>query len=235
MTKNTVNQQIIVIAYHIGRIGSSALMGLLDTYGINAGKKAYLTGPTPINPKGFFETKVQNMFLSTVYGDYYPGLLQPPPLHIAQEVGRKHYVEYHEILMSIYGSSFPIAIKSQRFLTLPFLYELKNKYDIKVIKMNRNINDQISSLKRVWKINGKQEYANNDNKTISDWITQWDGFAKSIISAYNIEVFNIYFEDLIENPIKHTKDLFCFLNMAPPHSEIISNWFEPSLVNRKVI
>jgi hypothetical protein len=230
-----MKKKIIVVAYHMGRVGSSAVMGLLNIAGINVGRNELLTGPAPMNPKGFFETKIQNQFLARVFEGYYPGIHKPPDITFVEQQGRMFHKEYFQMVSDIYGNNYPIALKSQRFLTIPFLYELKDEFDIKIIRMHRNIDDHASSIKRVWGKHGSDLQKSKDIEFIKAWLAEWGMFVGDLIDDFNLKVLDINFEDIINHTEDSTKEIFSFINMRVPSLDGISKWVESTLVNRKAI
>jgi hypothetical protein len=143
--------RIIVVAYHTGRIGSSAMMGLLKIAGVNVGDEKRLAGPAPMNPKGFFELWSQEALLRESYVGIYPGPSKPPSLDVLRETGKRHFRAYRTLLQEEFGPDFPVGVKSQRFLTLPFLHELRHEFDIRILVMTRGLEDQANSILRVWR------------------------------------------------------------------------------------
>ncbi len=225
-------KKIIIIAFHLGRVGSSAVMGLLNLSGINVGKKKHLSGPAPMNPKGFFELKSQQKFLEKVYKGVYPDISEPPSLELLNKIGGNHYLEYDKLILSEFDNRFPIAIKSQRFLTLPFFYHLKHKYNIKVLIIERDQDDQVNSTQKVWKKSGNFIQKNASREFITNYIKKWQSFAQSVEKFYDFSFFHVSFDELMKKPLLTTQNVFCDIQEKCPSKQQISGWLDKSLVNR---
>lgn len=225
-------KKIIVVAFHLGRVGSSAVMGLLNLSGINVGKEEHLIGPQPMNPKGFFELKSQQQFLEKVYKGIYPGITNPPPLELVDKTGKEFYPEYNQLLRVEFESHFPIALKSQRFLTFPFLHHLREKYNITVLILDRNLEHQVNSTRRVWRKSGNDFQKNASREFITDYIEKWKTFATAVKKYYDFPCFHVSFDDLMKNPINVSQEIFDFIGEKCPTEEQITGWLDRTLVNR---
>jgi hypothetical protein len=225
-------KKIIAAAFPLGRVGSSAVMGLLNLSGINVGKKDQLIGPKPMNPKGFFELKSQQEFLEKVYKGIYPGITNPPPLKFLDKTGKEFYAEYNQLMRTEFENCFPIAVKSQRFLTLPFLHHLRKKYYITVLVLERNLEDQVESIHRVWRKSGNTLQKNASREFITDYIEKWKTFAKAVKKYYDFPFFHVSFDDLMKKPINVSREIFDFIGEKCPTEEQITGWLDRTLINR---
>ena len=225
-------KKIIVIAFHLGRVGSSAVMGLLNLSGINVGKKDHLIAPKAMNPKGFFELKSQQEFLKNVFNGIYPEITDPPAIEVIEKIGEEFYAEYDLLIQTEFENNFPIAVKSQRFLTLPFLYHLRKKYCIKVLSLDRNLKQQVDSTLRVWKMSGDSLQKNASREFIIDYIKKWKSFSQLVKNHYDFPFFQISFDELIQSPVKVSQKIFNFIGEKSPLEEQIKGWLDRSLVNR---
>ena len=224
--------EIIVVAYHMGRIGSSSIMGLLKLANINVGRDAKLARPGPMNPKGFFELKSHQKFLKKVYNGYYPNITDPPDIVDIDNIGKNYFSDYEQLIKDEFREDFPIAIKSQRFLTLPFLNYLKNKYKIYVIIISRNLQDQINSTLRVWNKYGNSFQKAANQKFIAEYITKWKNFSVIVEKYYDFPYYHMNFEELINNPLNISEKVFSFIQVESPGDDNVLNWIDKSLVNR---
>jgi hypothetical protein len=229
-----MKKKIIVVAFHLGRIGSSALMGLLKLAGINVGLDEQLIGPKPMNPRGFFELKSQHKFLEWVYKGIYPGITNPPSLELLDKKGEDFYNMYDILIKTDFNRVFPIALKSQRFLTIPFLYRLRHKYDIKILILERNLEEQVNSTLKVWRESGSGSRTNLTREFIADYIKRWRVFGKCVEEFYGFHYFHISFNKLMKHPFKVSRSLFDFISEEPPPKKKITNWLDRSLVNRYI-
>ena len=64
-------KKIILVASYLGRCGTSAMMGLLKTADIDIGNLTYMSKPSFMNPKGFFELFTLKEFMQNTFGQYY--------------------------------------------------------------------------------------------------------------------------------------------------------------------
>ncbi len=224
--------KIIVVAYHLGRIGSSAMMGLLREAGINVGQKHRLNNHGIINPKGFFELKLQQEFLSSVYKGIYPGVTSPPSLEVMSKIGIKYYKDYEELIQREFGCCFPIAIKSQRLLTLPLLHQLKEDYQIKLLIMERKLEDQVNSTLRVWKRSNQLLQKSATREFVFEYLTKWKAFSHKVEQHYKFPTLHVSFNELIADPVEVSKSIFDFIEEDYPDIQQIKSWIDPSLVNR---
>jgi hypothetical protein len=223
---------IVVVAYPMGRIGSSALMGLLAKGRVNVGEKEDLSSPSPMNPKGFFELKAQQIFLERVFEGFYPGIVNPPTIDKVTNIAKKYYFEYYQLIDDKF-KSFPIAIKSQRFLTIPLLYQLRNEFEIKVIVLERFINEQVASTMRVWSKLKDPFKKSASGRFIADWIRRWISFSILIQESFPFDYLNVSFNRLMSNPVLVSNQITEFINISPINKNDILEWIDPSLVNRK--
>ncbi len=230
-----MKKKAIIVAFHMGRVGSSALMGLLGLSGINLGNDKRLSSPSPMNPKGFFELESQQEFLVRIYAGIYPGITNPPSLALMDKIGREHYSEYNKLILSEFRNNYPIAIKSQRFLTLPFLFYLRSNYDIKVLVLERKLVDQVNSIYRVWQKYGNPVQKNTSKKFIVDYIEKWKIFSLQVERHFELPLLSVSFEQLISQQSHTTDRIFSFIGESPPSVYRVSSWLDKALVNRQEI
>jgi len=222
---------ISCVAYGHGRVGSSATMGLLRLSGFNVGAKERLTGAFPANPKGFFELWSQNVFLEVSYPETYPAPQPPPKLEEIESKGERHAAAYRKLLSREFGDDFPIAIKSQRMLTLPFLHELQDEIETRVLVLDRNIEDQAKSIRRVWeKADVRGEWTLEDIKSL---LVSWKGFRDRVCEHYDFPIMPVQFQDVIHQPCETTRDITDFLDVRCPSENDIRAWIDPKLANRE--
>jgi len=167
-----VKRKIAIVAYPLGRTGSSAMMGLLKVGGFDVGKKQHLSDPSKMNPKGFFELKNFGLFMNKVFGEYYGiDLSVVPNIELLETISTKYYKQFEVMLNAEF--SFPAAIKSQRFLTVPLFYKLIDKYDIRIISMHRNSKHHALSIQKMWR-GSKRNRERNDSISVIDKIAVSD-------------------------------------------------------------
>jgi hypothetical protein len=228
-----MKKKIVVVAYHIGRVGSSSLMGVLKLGGLNAGASERMTPPAPMNPKGFFELKTQNHFLGETFKGFYPDITDPPPLDVVLQTGKLHHKAYHRLIASELGETTPYVIKAQRFLALSFLHYLHEEYDVKALVISRNEHEQVCSILRVWKKSALDPvFRDATYDFVLAYIRRWKEFSRQFMESVPFEYFNVSFEDLILHSSREVNRIFAFIDEKPPCPESVDQWLDVSLVNR---
>ncbi len=224
---------IAAVAYPVGRAGSSALMGLLRLARFNAGTDQQLIGPSRINPKGFFELPAQEEFLRRVYAHIYPHFSVPPGMAFLDAVADEHSQQYLELLQVHLGERFPIAVKSQWFLTLPFLANLRSTFDVRVLTVERDLDDQIRSLLRVYHQQQTPVFRHATAALARGHVTAWKRFGEDLEKHYALPTLRVSFEDLTREPSRLMAEICSFLDQTCPPASEIESWIDPTLVNRE--
>lgn len=225
--------RLAVVAYHTGRVGSSAVMGLLRAAGLNVGDDARLNKPAAMNPKGFFELKSQQRFLCEVFADCYPAVTPAPALLQVEAVARDQAQAYHRLLQEEFAGAFPAAIKAPRGLSLTLLSFLREYYDIRIIRLVRNEDDQVRSTLRVWRTVDDPLRRNADEILVRGWISQWRKFLDDCLYRYDFPRLEFSFDRLIADPMPQVRILADFLGIMTPPAELVTAWLDPTLVNRE--
>lgn len=225
-------RKIVVVGYPVGRVGSSAMMGLLQLAGVNVGRPERSAGPARMNPKGFFELQSQQQFLARAYPGIYPGISQPPPVSVLDEVGRTHQLAYRQLLTEEFGDQFPSAVKAPRMLILPCLHALRQEFDVRLLFMTRNREDQVHSLLRVWRSSPDPQKRAATPEFAHDWIHAWERFADLVRVHYAFPTLEVAFEDLLAQPFETMGRVARFLEIQPPEAQAVQRWLDPALVNR---
>lgn len=229
-SRNTSEKMVTVVAYAHGRVGSSATMGILRLAGLNVGRSERLQGSTPMNPKGFLELPSQNIFLKVAYPGIHGEVADPPSLEILDRKGKMHAEAYLDFLEHEFDGDYPIAVKAQGMLTLPFLHELRDELDTKVLLLDRDTDEQISSLERAWKqLDIRQEMSSSD---IRAFLLSWKDFRDKVSEHYDFPACRIQFGNLIQSPYETTQRIASFLDVSCPPEKEVREWIDPDLVNR---
>jgi hypothetical protein len=225
---------IIVLGAPLGRVGSSALMGLLKLSGVNVGgRKSGLGHASSSNPKGHFEPPSIKNFLTKTFKGFFPELDSTPTIHQLKTYGVQHHARFKHLLNAEFGNVYPIALKGGRLLILPFLAPLQTDYNIKVLMLNRKPEDQIASIIRVWKKSPKLR-KQATVKNILPVLNKWKKFVSAVRTAYKtFNYLDVQFEQLINDPMLTMHKISKFTGINCPPESIIKNWIDPKLVNRK--
>jgi hypothetical protein len=183
-----------------------------------------------MNPKGFFEIETQNIFLEVAFPDSYGRIAPPPSFETLDETAKKHAEAYRKLLAHEFRADFPIAVKAPRMLTLPFLSAMRDSLRTRLLVLDRNTNDQVRSLRRVW----NQSDARNDlsDEDVRSFIESWKSFRDKVCAYYNFPVHRVQFEDLLSDPVATTHGITSFLDVPVPPEEEIRSWIDPDLANR---
>ena len=222
------DKKIIAVAAPIGRVGSSALMGLLNLTGINlGGRKTGLSGKAPMAPKGFFELPG----LKKIHPAYFISGLPPPPTITEYKNFSKLYTSsFVKLITMEFGNQFPIAIKSLRLFIIPMLHNLRYQYNIYIIRLSRELYAQAASLANVFKQSRRQITIDK----CKQYILQWKVFEKQVWDMYSDFTFiDITFEKLINRPIQTMQQLGNILNITVPGNTAIQAWIDPQLVHKE--
>ena len=84
-------------------------------------------------------------------------------------------------------------------LTLPFLHELRNELDTRVIVLDRDMEDQIESLQRVWKrLDIRQDMQRDD---IRSFLEKWARFRDEVCDYYAFPLLKIRFNEIIQKQV----------------------------------
>ncbi|MBN1826875.1 MAG: glycosyltransferase [Candidatus Eisenbacteria bacterium] len=228
-------KKIVVVGYPLGRVGSSALMGLLERAGAHPGDVRFLAGSAPMNPKGFFELPAQEKLLREAWAGIYPHLSLPPSPAQTDAIGAEYAERYADLLAEIFGDADPIAVKSQWFLTLPFLHRLRDRYDVRLLSLERDTGEQIHSLLRVFRTTDRPPYQHADEEYVTAYIEQWRRFGRRIRENLSFPASEVRFEKLMADPVAVTEEICRFAGLETPPEEEILDWLDPSLVNRKTL
>lgn len=228
-------QRLAVVAYPVGRVGSSAMMGLLHLAGLHVGSDRSLFTPAAMNPKGFFELPEQERFLRETWSGIYPHVAIPPAARMVDRIAPEAAPAYGRLLDDALGGASPAAVKSQWCLTLPLLREMGGDLDVRVIYMERIREDQIDSLLRVWRASGDPARRHASRDFVAEFIDRWRAFGEETVKRCAFPVRRVSFDALVADPVPVVNDVAAFLEIEPPEEERIRAWLDPSLVNRKAL
>lgn len=225
------DKKLLIIAYSLGRTGSSATMGLTNILGYSSHGKSNLIAKSAMNPKGFFELKDHNQLLSKIYGkQIFPGIQYIPTVKELEKKaknGNKLYLEYIE--KEFYNVKL-ISIKSPRCLLLPLIKIFQNRYSIKIIFLTRDESKQVNSIYRVWQ--SKKLLRSHSKSFIRNWLKSWKKISEELLDSGTFDYIRISFEELIANKIDTAYKIADFINMPRPNKDLIDEWLDDKLVNR---
>lgn len=206
------------------------MMGLLENAGLNTGAGVDRK-PVAINKKGIFEIKEHNHLLGKFYAGYYPDIGDPPSLDLVCSIADRYAPFYDDYLIEIANGIYPLALKSPRCLSLPLAFTLKERFDIRIIRLRRNIEDQVRSIEKVWKIYGNdfQKQCSSDN--IRDYVKKWIRFSDDIYREYPFGSIECDFNSIVESPENQIERLSAFIGISISQDHARS-WIDAGLVSK---
>ena len=220
--------QVAVVGSVTGRCGTSALMGLLQLSGFNVGGAASGLFPAnKSNPKGYFEIRGLAKFMHSLRPKCYPSYKVVPP-NSAQltTIRKKYYKQFNRILQKEFPNEKRIALKGACLLVIPFFYELRSLYDIRVIMLRRSNEDQLKSAMRAGLCTDIAVY----EKLRDAWLS----FEKDLVKQYTFcNYLHVDYEDLICDPLTTMGQIATFLNIISPADSDILKWIDPKLMHKK--
>jgi len=175
--------------------------------------------------------KSQHAFLCQAFPSAYPSTVNPPSLETLAAGAQEHARAYLDLLLAEIGQ-FPMAVKAQRMLTVPLLYECREQYDVRVLLMTRDLEDQVNSTLRVWARSDSQEQRSATPEFVRAWIEAWLDYGDQVRAAYDLPYYQVAFERLIADPVGTMQDVSRFLDIPCPPAAAIEGWINKDLVNR---
>lgn len=222
---------IVFVSYYMGRVGSSMMMGLLENAGLNTGT-GVIRKPSVINKKGIFEIKKHNHLLSRFYKGYYPDTGEPPSLDLVSSIAKRYATSYYEYLTEVATDKYPLALKSPRCLSLPLAFTLKDRFDIRIIRLTRDIEDQVRSIKKVWKSFGNDSQKNCSSDDIRDYVEKWIMFSDNIYREYPFESIEFDFDSIFESTKNEIERLGAFIGVTISQ-ENARSWIDVGLISKQ--
>lgn len=228
-------RKIVAVAYPVGRVGSSAMMGLLHLADLHVGSDRRLFEPAPMNPKGFFELPEQERFLRETWPVIYPHASIPPAPLMVDRIARERAPAYRRLLDDALGGRYPAAVKSPWCLTLPFLREMADEFDVRVLYMERVREDQIASLLRVWRDAGDPARRHASRDFVAEYVDRWRAFGDGCLKGGGLPHMRVSFDALVADPVPVMNGIASFLDIEPPPEDRIREWVDPAIVNRETL
>ncbi|MFH1277853.1 MAG: glycosyltransferase [Candidatus Eisenbacteria bacterium] len=228
-------RKIVAVAYPVGRVGSSAMMGILHLAGLYVGSDRRLFEPAAMNPKGFFELPEQERFLRETWSVIYPHVSIPPADRMVDRIAAERTPVYRRLLDDSFGGRYPAAVKSQWCLTLPFLREMTDEFDVRVLYMERIREDQIASLLRVWRGAEDPVRRHASRDFVAEYIDRWRAFGEGILRSGGLPHMRVSFDALVADPAAVMSEIVSFLDIDAPPEDRIREWVDPSIVNRETL
>lgn len=226
---------VAVVACSYPRSGTSAMMGILKTCGLDiGGRKGKINGPGPKNPKGHFELlSLEYGFFRKYYRNLYFNHRLAPKISLVTRIARENKQEFKDIFDQEFGDSRYVALKGFGYLMVPILAEFTQELDVKIIGMRRPIKDRVSSALRVW------DYHNPGGPKIPyrkmyQEIRSWDNLASQLRNNFNVFPYHfVNFYELVKFPVNVSRKVCKFLGVGEPPIEKVKRWIEKGLVNRR--
>jgi hypothetical protein len=231
VSRSFKNKIVVVGSVGLGRVGTSATMGLLKKLGFNLGGfKSNLGRASPTNKKGHFEVRGYKDFLHEAMPAHYPSLVNIPTLKRLVCISDTHRARFMQLIKDEFRNKFPIAIKDARLLILPFIINYFSKYQIKVIVLSRNFEDQLNSIMvKNAKLKGEKA-----RKLMRKHMLNWRAFVSRMRKHYKMfEYLDVAFEDLMNKPLEISSVIADFVETRRPTKQKIMSWIDPKLAHIK--
>ena len=215
-------KKIIFVATVYGRCGSSMTMGLLARCGVSVGKDADKLKSVEV-PVGSYELQVvekhwQKYYQKQNWENHTKNLTNPRlsyDKHLALKSVRS---ELDAIIESVCEGKYPVAIKAMDFAGIA-AYENDPDYDIRVICLHRNIEDQARSISKMWG-NVPQYPPQAFHKWLKDGYAWVEGFKKEFKFPY----LDVNFNDMLDDPEGEGLRICEFCEISKPTSGMLSNY-----------
>jgi len=111
---------------------------------------------------------------------------------------------------------------------------LRDKYDVRILCMSRKLKDHARSTQNMWKRSRDSKKRNATIQQITKHIQDWTLGVRVIRRSYTcFPYLNVSFDALVAQPYKVTKEICNFIDMPIPEPEVVTNWIDRKLVNRK--
>ena len=231
--KGPAKTKVVLVTYALGRCGSSATMGMLKLMGVNVGAEDRLVGAQAMNPKGFFELKSQEQFLRQAYAGYYPSNTSVPPPNVVAAAAAQWTPAFQQMVEAEFPQSAVIALKTQRGLALPFWDKLRDRYDIRVLLLSRNPDDQVRSIQKIWSLSNDPQKNKATKDDIAADLRNWRTFMERQLAQFHFPQMSVEFDAMLKDPRDMAQKMAAFLDVPPPSEAAVNDWIDAKLVNRK--
>lgn len=231
--KTPAKTKVVLVTYALGRCGSSATMGMLKLMGVNVGAEERLVGAQAMNPKGFFELKSQEQFLRQAYAGYYPSNATVPPPAAVASAAEQWTPAFLQMVQSEFAQSGAIALKTQRGLALPFWDKLRDRYDIRVLLLSRNPDDQVRSIQKIWAGSNDAQKNKATKDDIAADLNTWRAFMERQLAQFPFPQMSVEFDVMLKDPRGMAQKMAAFLGIPAPSEAAVNDWIDAKLVNRK--
>ena len=226
-------RKIIVVDSGLGRVGSSAMMGILKLMNVNLGGFYSKFHPaSPLNKKGFFELVSIEKFLKSRFPEFFPSITLPSMQYYSKtRSGCK--VAFEELLVKEFGDDYPIGFKFGKGALYPILNEYREVYSL---VMKRHVRHQARSILRMWKA-AKKSVLKRNWPLSEDFITKlckdWNKLCDKIMRRYtNVNYKIINFDKLINYPVRIGNEVADFVGIESPGKMEIQKWIDSRMVHK---
>jgi hypothetical protein len=224
-------KKMAIVAYAVGRVGSSAVMGLLARMGISVGPEAVRRLGGKHNPRGFYELKSQNDLLREVYRGVYSEPVSPPNAGWVLERAREGVGDFRTLIDASYPGDSPYCIKSPWCMTLPMWKLMEENYDCQYIYVTRNIEDQAKSLMKVWRSQPEKRGHVANLPFLTGWLGEWRIFCDSLLRQLSIEPLKIRYEELMSEKASTVSRIASHLDVDFTDDTGAEDWLTPNVYN----
>ncbi len=228
-----MKKTIVFVTYAMGREGTSALMGLINTLGIPV-----TTNYKDIrNPKGYFEDPDYIEMLKKELPAFFDGPLpEPPSMEDAEANAAESMETFREYFKKNFVGKDMLAIKSPKYICIFQMAHLMPEYDFKVIVTQREMDAMVKSLQKMWSQSKgmSEKHLSASPEDIAQHIQRWRDFGDQAMEKYSsYEYFHTSFEDIMNEKYATAQKLADFVGVTCPPQSAIEEWLDDKLVSRK--
>ncbi len=196
-------------------------MGLLNHAGASVGNVSDTISIE--NLKGFFEIVEMVASLRDIYSPHMTPFTDPFDFARLRYLKNMRKAEIISKIDKCFSNSTTIAMKANSYIPIN-IFENDEDYDIKMICLERNMEDQIRSIERMW---GKKSPG---AKKFEEWLIKCRKWGKEFREEFKFDYLDIAFEDILDKPVSEAKRMYSFCGLTRiPEDKVILDWVDPKL------
>lgn len=216
-------KKIICVATVYGRCGSSMVMGILERCGVSVGKDLSSQLKSIEVPGGSYELQILEKYWQKYYQkqnweNHVKNLINKRLTYSKLRELKSVRQELDAIIESICNGKYPVAIKSMDYVGIA-AYENDSEYDIRVICLHRNIEDQARSISKMW-----GNISAYPPQVFYKWLKEGYEWVEGFKKEFKFPYLDVNFNDILEDPENEGNRIceFCGINKIEP--SILFDW-----------